>query len=136
MTAAELRYLIAIDALYDGTSGIKLIAITEKMGVSKVSVYRAVERLEKGGYAMRDERNKVVLTAHGEKSLAEYMVLQKWLAEHLETHCGVSGDIAYRDAVDAVCALGDESRRGLWRLIHGCAAEPLQINHNREEDTE
>ena len=53
MTSAELKYLNAINELYDGTAGIKLTSIATKMNVTKVSVYRAVERLEKHGYIMR-----------------------------------------------------------------------------------
>ena len=54
MTSAELKYLIAINELYDGTAGIKLTAIAAKMNVTKVSVYRAAERLENHGYVKRD----------------------------------------------------------------------------------
>ncbi len=43
MTAAELKYLLAINELCDGTTGIKLTAIAAKMDVTKVSVHRAVE---------------------------------------------------------------------------------------------
>jgi Mn-dependent DtxR family transcriptional regulator len=45
MTKAELRYLMAIDMLYDGISGVKLTEIAAEMAVTKVSVYRAMERL-------------------------------------------------------------------------------------------
>ena len=117
MTSAELKYLIAIDELYNGERGIKLTDIAQKMSVSKVSVYRAVERLERGGYVERDDKNKVVMTEHGKAQLEEYKVLTGWLACHLEHHCGVSGDIAYKDAIGAVCAMSDESRDGLFKFI-------------------
>lgn len=117
MTAAEYKYLLAIDELYDGTGGIKLTAIALKMGVSKVSVYRAVERLEKGGYVNRDEKNKVVITEFGFQKLEEYRAMVDWLGNHLEHHCHVAGDIAYRDAIGAVCAMSEESHRKLSALI-------------------
>ena len=41
MTSAELKYLIAINKLYDGTKGIKLTDVAAKTGVSKVSVFKA-----------------------------------------------------------------------------------------------
>ena len=72
MTPAELKYLTAINELYDGTVGIKLISIAAKMNVTKVSVYRAVERLENHGYIKRDEKNKVVMTEHGYEQLERY----------------------------------------------------------------
>lgn len=117
MTSAELRYLLAINDLYDGTGGIKLTAIAAKMGVSKVSVYRAVERLEKSGYVERDDKNKVVITETGDEQLAKYKILINWLSHHLAVHCSVSRDIADCDAIGAICAMSDESRYGLWRFI-------------------
>lgn len=58
MTASELKYLIALDELYDGKNGVKLTVIAEKTRVSKVSVYRALERLEKDGYVKRTEKKQ------------------------------------------------------------------------------
>ena len=118
MTAAELRYLIATDELYDGTIGVKLTEIASRTGVSKVSVYRAVERLEKGGYVKRDEKNKVVLTKYGKEQLNEYMIIINWLCNHLERHCNVSKETAYQDAIGASCAMSDESRHGFFDFFN------------------
>ena len=117
MTSAEFRYLIAINELYDGTVGIKLTSIAEKMSVTKVSAYKAAERLEKNGYIKRDEKNKVVMTEYGYDQLGKYETLIKWLWAHLEKNCGVSPDIAYSDAIGAVCAFSDESRTALAEFI-------------------
>ena len=65
MTSAELKYLLAIEELYDGKIGIKLTTIAAKINVTKVSVYRAMERLEKNGYIRHDEKNKVVINTYG-----------------------------------------------------------------------
>lgn len=118
MTSAELKYLIAINELYNGMVGIKLIAIAAKMNVTKVSVYRAVERLENRGYIKRDEKNKVVMTEHGYEQLNKYNVLIGWLNNHLQHNCKVSPEIAYNDAIGAVCAFSDESRRALAEFIN------------------
>ncbi len=117
MTAAELKYLTAINELYDGTIGIKLTSIAEKMSVTKVSVYRAVERLEKNGYIARDEKNKVVMTEDGYEQLEKYTVLIGWLSGHLQRNCRVSPEIAYNDAIGAACAFSDESRSALAEFI-------------------
>ena len=122
MTVAELRYLIATDALYDGKNGVKLTAIAEKIGVTKVSVYRAVERLEKSGYVERNEKNKVVMTEKGETVLREYMVIVHFVREHLVAHCGTPAEIAYTDALGAACALSDISRSGIASHVEACAA--------------
>lgn len=117
MTSAELKYLMAIDELYDGISGIKLTSIAERMGVTKVSVYRAAERLEKNGYIKRDEKNKLVMTEYGYEQLEKYNVLIGWLSGHLQKNCRVSAEIAHSDAIGAACAFSDESRDALAELI-------------------
>lgn len=117
MTSAELKYLIAINELYNGTVGIKLTSIAAKMNVTKVSVYRAVERLEKSGYIRRDEKNKVVMTEYGCEQLENYCTLIKWLSNHLCRNCKVSEEIAYQDAIGAACSFSDESRRNLGEFI-------------------
>ena len=111
MTAAELRYLIAIDEIHKETGiGVKLTDIATKMGVSKVSVYRAAERLEKNGYAARDEKNKVIITELGAKQLRDYMVIIEFIRKALEIGCGTPSEMAYQDAIGVVCALGEHSR--------------------------
>ena len=117
MTSAELKYLNAINELYDGTAGIKLTSIATKMNVTKVSVYRAVERLEKHGYIMRDEKNKVVMTEYGYEQLGKYNVLINWLSNHLQKYCRVSVEIAYNDAIGVICAFSDETKQVMADLI-------------------
>ncbi|MBQ9747835.1 MAG: helix-turn-helix domain-containing protein [Clostridia bacterium] len=117
MTTAELRYLIATNALHKELGGVKLTSIAERVGVSKVSVYRAVERLEKSGYVQRDEKNKVIVTPEGERLLEEYMVIVNFISDHLEKHCGTPKDTAYQDALGAACALSDISREGIAKTM-------------------
>lgn len=123
MTSAELKYLTAINELYNGTAGIALTAIAAKMGVTKVSVYRAAERLEKNGYIKRDEKNKVVMTAYGYEQLEKYNVLIGWLSGHLQKNCRVSAEIAHSDAIGAACAFSDESRTALAEFIERTKGE-------------
>ena len=113
MTSAELKYLLAIDALYEGAAGVKLTAIAAKMNVSKVSVYRAAERLERNGYIRRDEKNKVVIDPYGYEQLEKYRILIRWISGHLMEKCGVPADTAYNDAIGAACEFSDESRNAI-----------------------
>ena len=119
MTAAELRYLIAINDLCDGTVGVKLTEIAEKTGVTKVSVYRAVERLEKSEHVKRNEKNKVIMTEKGIRELSEYMVIVNFIRNQLEFHCGTPEEIAFQDALGAAAALSDISRRHVVSLTEG-----------------
>lgn len=120
MTAAELRYLIAIDDLYDGKNGVKLTDIASKVCVSKVSVYRAVERLEKSGYVERNDKNKVILREYGKNQLSDYMEIIDFIRIHLEKQCGTPQDIAYNDALGAACAFSDVSREKITEIIKSC----------------
>ena len=62
MSASMLKYLIAADSLCDGENGVSLTALALKAGVTKVSAYRAVDRLETDGYLSRESKKKIVLT--------------------------------------------------------------------------
>lgn len=121
MTSSDFKYLMAMKELYDeqggALAGIRLTELALRVGVSKASTSRAADRLENGGYLRRDERGKLLITAHGMLQLAEYRILIQWLGGHLQVHCEVPGEIAFRDAVEAVCALSDESRHGLAAYI-------------------
>lgn len=117
MTSAELKYLLAIDALYDGTAGIKLTAIAQRMNVTKVSVYRAAERLEKNGYIRRDEKNKVVINDYGYEQLEKFNMLIQWISNHLREKCGVSPEIAHNDAIGAACEFSEASRNAIAAFV-------------------
>lgn len=113
MTSAELKYMIAIEEIYDEKNGVKLIDIATRAGVSKVSVYRAMERMEKNGYIERNEKNKVVLTEFGKNELASHKDIVSFLKNNIEKYCRVSEDIAYNDAMCVACALSGISRERL-----------------------
>lgn len=123
MTSAELKYLIAISELYDGTEGIKLTAVAAKMNVTKVSVYRAAERLEKNGYIRRNEKNKIVLSQYGCEQLERYNILIQWISGHLREKCKVSPEIAYHDAIGAACAFSEESRSSIAAFVKSQALQ-------------
>jgi len=118
MTSAELKYLLAISELYDGTVGVKLTSIAAKMNVTKVSVYRAVERLEKSSYIARDDKNKVIISEYGYKQLRKYNILIGWFSNHLQQNCKVPADIAYMDAIGVACAMSEESLYNIAEYIN------------------
>lgn len=117
LTAAELKYLIAINELSDGPAGVRQIEVAEKMGVSKVSAHKAAERLEHDGCIMRSEKNRIIITCCGYDRLGKYGILVRWLSGHLMKNCGVSADTAYSDAIGAVCAFSEESIQKLTEHI-------------------
>lgn len=117
MTVAEIKYLIAVNDLSDETKGARLTDIGIKMGVSKVSVYRAMDRLEKSGYIKRDEMNRIVILEYGHQELEIYTKLINFVCNHLVNQFNTPSDIAYNDAIGAVCALSDESLDGIAKFM-------------------
>lgn len=117
MTSSEYRYLLMINGLYNGAAGIRLTAIAAAMEVTKVSVFKAVEKLEQEGLIARDAKNRVIMTQHGKDQLEKYNILIDWLSGHLEKNCRVPADTARHDAAGAVCAFSDESIAALTEFI-------------------
>ena len=56
MSASELRYLIAANDLTAGGLTVKQTDIANKLGVTKVSAYNALERLKEKGYIEKADR--------------------------------------------------------------------------------
>lgn len=116
MTVSELKYLMAVKE-FAGDGGVaKMAALSRSMNVSKVSVYHGMERLEEKGYITHCGK-KIALTDVGNAILEEYTLLIGFMCNHLALHCGTPSDLAKADAIGAVCALSDVSRKGVYDYI-------------------
>ena len=71
MTYSEFRYLWNVREV-EKDNVARLRDITNIMTVTKVSVFRALERLEKGGYVQKNNERKIFLTEKGRVFLEEY----------------------------------------------------------------
>ena len=116
MSSSELRYLIAESVLAKQIDIVKQTDLVNKLQVSKVSVYNAVEKLKEKGFIEKNER-KILLTKKGEEILDEYMVIIRFMAGHLSLHCGTREKQAYEDALNATCAFSDATRNGIARFV-------------------
>lgn len=119
MTVSELKYLIALNEVIEeaGDKNVpKLPLIARKIGVSKVSVYHGLERLEEGGFVERSGK-QLVLTDTGRQTLAEYLTIIEFIRSHLQYHCGTPGDLANEDAIGAACAFSDVSRKSVSDFV-------------------
>ena len=116
MSSSELRYLIAASVIAKQIDIVKQTDLANKLQVSKVSVYNAVEKLKEKGFIEKNER-KILLTKKGEEILDEYMVIIRFMSVHLSLHCGTSEKQAYEDALNATCAFSDATRNGIARFI-------------------
>lgn len=116
MSSSELRYLIAASALAEQMPLVKQTDIANKLRVTKVSAYNAVERLREKGLIEKSER-KIILTEKGKEALNEYMTIIRFIAAHLSLHCGTPREQAYEDALNATCAFSDATRNGVANFI-------------------
>lgn len=116
MSSSELRYLIAASELAQTGAAVRQSDIANRLRVSKVSAYNAIERLKEKGFLEKNER-KVVLTPEGERILGEYLTIIRFISAHLSLHCGTQADRAYDDALSATCAFSDETRNGVANFI-------------------
>lgn len=85
------------------------------MTVTKVSVFRALERLEKGGYVQKSKDRKIYLTEKGRGFLKEYEQAIFFLKEKMLQFAGIEEDTAEEEAMRLVCVLSDESRKMIVR---------------------
>lgn len=113
MSSSMLKYLIAAESLCDDENGVSLTALALKTGVTKVSAYRAVDRLETGGYMVRDGKKKIFLTRKGIESLRTYMREVYVLRDVFMKICKLPRYAAYHEALKAVGALSGKSLEAL-----------------------
>ena len=116
MSSSELRYLIAANELAEQIENVKQTDVANKLQVSKVSTYNAIERLKDKGFIDKNER-KIVLTDSGREVLNEYMTIIRFMSAHLSLHCGTTKNQAYEDALNATCAFSDATRNGVANFI-------------------
>lgn len=117
MSSSELRYLIAANELAEQMEIVKQTDVANKLNVSKVSTYNAMERLRDKGFIEKNER-KIVLTDRGKEVLNEYMTIIRFMSAHLSLHCGTTKVQAYEDALNATCAFSDATRNGVANFIN------------------
>ena len=116
MSSSELRYLIAANELAKQIENVKQTDVANKLQVSKVSTYNAMERLREKGFIEKNER-KIVLTDRGREVVNEYMTIIRFMSAHLSLHCGTTKNQAYEDALNATCAFSDATRNGVANFI-------------------
>lgn len=116
MSSSELRYLIAANELAGQMENVKQTDLANKLKVSKVSTYNAMERLREKGFIEKNER-KIILTKKGEDALNEYMTIIRFISSHFSLHCGTPRNQAYEDALNATCAFSETTRNGVAKFI-------------------
>ena len=115
MSSSELRYLIAANDLAKELQSVKQTDIANRLHVTKVSAYNAIERLREKEYIEKNDR-KIVLTDRGREVLNKYMTIIRFMSAHLSLRV-TSENQAYEDALNATCAFSDVTRNGVANFI-------------------
>lgn len=113
MSASLIRYMLAANNIYDGKNGVTLTELAQKAGVTKVSAYRAVDRLLCEGMIERDEKKKIIPTKKGLEKLNGYLKDVYTLRDALEKICRIPRHMAFHQALETVAVLNDDCRRAL-----------------------
>ena len=134
MSSSELRYLIAANELAEQMEIVKQTDVANKLNVSKVSTYNAIERLRDKGFIEKNER-KIVLTERGKEVLNGYMTIIRFMSAHLSLHCGTTENQAYEDALNAACAFSDATRNGVANFIRSgmAGAHHATVDFSKEQ---
>lgn len=116
MTKSEYKYLSEIyeNGRLDGKVCVARIA--ERVGVSDVSVYKAMDKLRKKGYIAADGKYALV-TPQGKSILSEYERLIAYVTKQLTDKYGLTVNEAKEDARGVICALSEKSRKAIMRMI-------------------
>ena len=114
MTYSEFRYLWNVREV-EKENVARLRDITNVMTVTKVSVFRALERLEKGGYVQKNNDRKIFLTEKGRVFLEEYEQAIFFLKQKLLAYAGLEDCTPQEEAMRLVCVLSDKSRKMIVR---------------------
>lgn len=115
MTASEIAYLIAVkETAREGKGGeARSKDVAERIGLSRASVSRAVEKLCAKRLAARTERNGVVLTDAGAAEVERYEACIAAVQKAILKRFGCRECVAKADALRVVCALSAENFKRL-----------------------
>ncbi len=108
MTYSELNYMRSVKRLSDG-DGTRMCDMSGQMCVSRVSVFRAVERLEKGGFLTKDRNRRITLTEKGEETLGKYEIVIGFLVKKLVEVVGFGVHESEEEATRIACVLSEVS---------------------------
>lgn len=89
--------------------GTRMCDMSGQMSVSRVSVFRAVERLEKGGFLTKDRNRRITLTEKGEDTLGKYEIVIGFLVKKLVEVVGFGVHESEEEATRIACVLSDVS---------------------------
>ena len=72
LTTTNIKYLIAINQLYNKQNGVRCTDLANMLGVSKPSVHRMVETMKNTGLIDKDRYGEIFFTQEGQELAEKY----------------------------------------------------------------
>ena len=85
LTAANIKYLLAIQRLCTGQSGVRCTDLARRLNVAKPSVHAMVRSLSEQGLAAKERYGTIFLTEAGQQMAAQYAQCVEDLSSRLQT---------------------------------------------------
>lgn len=120
MTAASIRYLLAVHALCVQGQGARCVDVAERLGVTKPSAHAMIESLCRMGLAQKKRYSSVYLTEEGEQAARLYASCCEPLYARLQEALGLDEECC-RSAACAVLAQMSDRLPQLQQEL-GCTA--------------
>ncbi len=98
LTAAKIRYLIALAELDPEGKGVRSVVLASKLGVSRPSVHTMITRLEELGFVEKEFYGIIYMTEEGKQAS------QRYAAYFKQFHESIGSDDAASEAVNILAA--------------------------------
>lgn len=72
LTTTNIKYLIAINQLYNNQNGVRCTDLANMLGVSKPSVHRMIETMKNIGLIDKDRYGEIFFTQEGQEIAEKY----------------------------------------------------------------
>ncbi len=92
LTAANIKYLLAIQSLCAGQSGVRCTDLARRLNVAKPSVHAMVRSLSEQGLAAKERYGTIFLTEAGQQMAAQYAQCVEDLSSRLQTALELGGE--------------------------------------------
>lgn len=112
MHHSQLEYLIAVQKLQGGGTGVRGTTLADYMNVSAAYIVKLSVNAETTGYVCRCNSRMMRLTERGERIVTEYLTAVQYM-ENFFLSCGVDSATSHNDAIRSVCAITEKARNAL-----------------------
>lgn len=117
MTSSEIKYLTAIFEASKERGGIKQADLAKQMKISRVSVLRAIEKLEYKKLVVKDEKAQCELTEKGRSCVMKYIRCASFIEELLINALQSRPQNAKLEATAVLGAMSEANVEKLYRTM-------------------